>query len=331
VAAKSLFSAALDISPAINPDRNAFAVNRAAGVTRAVVAPAAGGSIFAGEGAIADLGADFDAVTRARAFQFVELGERGAAKAGGSRAAALIQFRAMLREVADRAAGRSAFDDELLRAEDAAALQRVLAGEVPLLVHVENAHDILQVLALGRAYPRLRLVLVGASEGWRVAERIAAAKVPVIASALNDLPERFETLAATQSNIGRMKQAGVTVAIGMIDDEDSHQLRYSLQYAGNLVAIQKIPGAAGLSWNEAFAAITGMPARIMGMDNELGYLKAGRRGDVVIWDGDPLELSSAPVTVMIDGVEQPLDNRQTRLRERYRHAPDGPLPKAYGY
>lgn len=317
-APRSGFGAALDIIPAIDPDRQPVAVNRAAGVTRAVVAPGAGAGVFAGEGAIIDLGADFDPVTVPRAFQFAELGERGAANAGGSRAAALLQFRAMLREAVDYAAGRGAFDDELLRAEDARALNRVISGETRLLVHVEKAADIIQVLALRSDYPKLKLVLVGAAEGWRVAYRIAAADVPVIASALTDLPERFETTAATQSNIGRMTRAGVIVGIGMIDDDDGHQLRYALQYAGNLVALQRVPGATGLRWGEAFAAISGVPAKIMGLGGTLGTLTPGARADVVIWDGDPLELSSAPLRVFIDGVEQPLETRQAQLRERYR-------------
>jgi imidazolonepropionase-like amidohydrolase len=276
-----------------------------------------------------DLGSDSDAVTKARVFQFVELGENGAAAAGGSRSSSHLLFRAMLREAQDYATGRNAFDDELLRAEDAKALQAVLRGEQRLLVRVEAANDILRVLELKRDYPAIKMVLVGVSEGWRVADRIAAAGVPVIASALNDLPATFELLGATQSNIGRMKDAGVKVSIGMIDDRDSHQLRYTTQYAGNLVSLQKVPRATGLSWDEAFAAISSGPAEAIGMGDRIGSLKAGRVGDVVVWDGDPLELSSAPVAVFVDGVEQPLGNRQNRLRDRYRTPQEGSLPKAY--
>lgn len=326
---KSGFSAAIDVAPAIDPFRSPIAVNRSAGVTRAVVAPEAAGNIFAGQGAVMDLGSDSDAVTKARVFQFVELGENGAAAAGGSRSSSHLLFRAMLREAQDYATGRNAFDDELLRAEDAKALQAVLRGEQRLLVRVEAANDILRVLELKRDYPVIKMVLVGVSEGWRVADRIAAAGVPVIASALNDLPATFELLGATQSNIGRMKDAGVKVSIGMIDDRDSHQLRYTTQYAGNLVSLQKVPRATGLSWDEAFAAISSGPAEAIGMGDKIGSLKAGRVGDVVVWDGDPLELSSAPVAVFVDGVEQPLGNRQNRLRDRYRTPQEGSLPKAY--
>ena len=326
---KSGFSAAIDVAPAIDPFRSPFAVNRAAGVTRAVVAPEAAESIFAGQGAIADLGADSSPVTKARAFQFAEFGEDGAALSGGSRAGAHLHFRAMLREAQDYASGRGNFDDELLKAEDAKALLNVLRGETRLLIHVEGANDMLRLIELKRDFPSVKMVFVGASEGWRIAPQLVEAGVPVIASALNDLPVTFEMLGATQSNIGRMKDAGVQVAIGMINDRDSHQLRYTTQYAGNIVSLQFVPGATGLTWDEAFAAISSVPADIMGVGDRFGSLKAGKAADVVIWDGDPLELSSAATTVFIDGVEQPLTNRQNRLRDRYARPTEGDLPKAY--
>ncbi len=326
---KSGFSAAIDIAPAIDPFRSPFAVNRAAGVTRAVVAPEASDNIFAGQGAIADLGVDTNAVAKARAFQFAEFGEEGAANAGGSRAGTHLHFRAMLREAQDYAAGRGTFDDELLKAEDAKALLAVLRGETRLLIHVEGANDMLRLMELKREFPAIKMVFVGATEGWRVAPQLAQAGIPVIASALNDLPASFEMLGATQSNIGRMKAAGVRVAIGMINDRDSHQLRYTTQYAGNLVSLERVPGATGLSWDEAFASISSVPADIMGVGDRYGSLKSGKAADVVVWDGDPLELSSAATTVIIDGIEQPLANRQARLRDRYARPTEGDLPKAY--
>jgi imidazolonepropionase-like amidohydrolase len=204
-----------------------------------------------------------------------------------------------------------------------------LQGQQLLLVHVERAKDILNVLSLRREFPRLKIALVGVTEGWTIADRIADSGVWVIASALNDLPASFEMLAATQSNIGRMRAAGVKVAIGMIDDNDTRNQRNQRQYAGNLVALGKVPGAAGLSWGEAFAMISSRPAEAVGLGGEIGSLASGRRGDVVIWSGDPLELSSAPEAVWIDGVRQSLDNHQTKLRDRYRSLERKTLPEAY--
>jgi imidazolonepropionase-like amidohydrolase len=361
------FSAAIDVAPGVNPTYSTIAINRADGVTRALVAPDVAKNIFAGQGAVIDLGADLEPITRARSFQFVELGEAGAGSAGGSRPSAFILFRNALREAnelrrfsspirssPDRQRVPDPFEpileqpvvrnpnesreygpdarrseDVLLTRFDAAAVVPVLQGRQPLLVHVERARDILNVLGLKRDYPSLRIVLVGATEGWMVADRIAAARVPVIASALNDLPSSFEKIAATQSNVGRMAGAGVHVAIGMINEDETRNLFNQRQYAGNLVALNDVPGATGVPWGEALAMVTSRAAEAIGMGREIGSLAPGRRADVVIWSDDPLQVTSHAEMVLIDGVQQPLETRQTKLRDRYRDLERGVLPEAY--
>lgn len=326
--ANAQFSASLDVAPAINADVSAISVSRAAGVTRAIVSPDASNAIWGGQGAVIDMGADLSPVTKARAFQFVEFGEAGAQRAGGARTGLIANFKTALAEARD--AARGVFrEDAFLKRQDALALVPVVNGQMRLLIHVESAPDILAVLDLKRDNAGLNVVLVGATEGWRVARQIAVSGTPVIASALNDLPASFEQIAATQSNVGRMKAAGVTVAIGMIDDNDTRQAQHSMQYAGNLVALTRVPGATGLTWSDAFAAITSKPAEVVGMGADIGSLRAGRRGDVVIWDGDPLEVTSGVTAVWIDGVRQPIETRQTKLRDRYADPKEGALPNAY--
>ncbi|MYL99619.1 amidohydrolase family protein [Novosphingobium sp. FGD1] len=329
---KSPFNAALDVVPALNPASEHIGVSREGGVTRASVTPFNAESIFAGQGALVDLGADPAMVVKGRAFQYVELGESGGRLAGGSRVAAHAALRNALREAREAVAlqpGAQRQGDVLLTREDALALGRVIDGTQALYVGVERAADIRSVLALRAEFPKLDLVLVGATEGWLVASEIAAAQVPVITNPMHDLPASFEMLAATMSNVGRMKKAGVKVAIGMFAGSD--QPRYAPQQAGNLVALGRIQGATGLSWGEALAAITSVPAEISGLGGKAGILAPGAAGDVVLWDGDPLELSSAPVAVWIDGVKQPLGNRQSRLRERYKDLDETYQPKAYAW
>ena len=325
------FSAALDVAPVINPSSQHILVHRASGITRAATVTLPSSSIFGGQGAVIDLGADPDAVTQARAFQVVALGEYGGRIAGGSRVATHTLLRAALREASANRTATSAdirSDDVLLTRFDAAALAPVARGEQPLYVYVERASDIRSTLALKREFPKLDLVLVGASEGWLVANEIAAAGVPVIADGLDDLPANFEELAATQSSIGRMVKAGVKVALNAAAMENPRNLN---QYAGNLVALTRVPGADGLSWGQAFAAITSVPASISGMGGKAGVLAPGAMGDLVIWDGDPLEVGSMPVRVYIDGIEQPLDSHQSRLRERYRDLDTSDQPKGYDW
>ena len=327
----SPFSAAIDVSAALDPADAAIQVDRVAGITRAVVSPAASKSIFGGQGAVIDLGARSEILTRTRAFQYVELGQPADRLAGGSRPAAYAFLREALAEASDfehpAAARAGQHWREVLPRADAAALGPVLEGQQPVLVHVDRASDILHVLALKESYPHLHLILLGASEGWRVASQIAASHVAVIAS-VGDLPNTFDSLAATESNVGRMTRAGVTVGLCT---EGVYLEIYLRQLAASLVAINREPGATGLPWGEAFATVTSRPAQALGLDKEIGSLRPGRRADVVIWDGDPLEAASGVVAVYIDGLPQPLDNHLTRLRERYRQPQPKLLPKAYAH
>ena len=332
----SPFSASLDASSSINPVSQHILVHRAAGITRAATSTTPSGSIFAGQGAIIDLDGDARPVMRARAFQMVDLGEGGAQLAGGSRPAAYALLSSALRE-AQALVGKPGIpqtteivkDDEVLLSRfDAEALVPVVTGAQKLYVGVERAADIRMVLALKADYPKLDLVLVGATEGWLVANEIAAAGVPVLANGLTDLPETFEQLGATQSNAGRLARAGVKVAINASSMQNPRRLQ---QVAGNLVALTRVPGASGMEWGKAFAAISSVPAEISGMGGKAGVLKAGALGDVVLWDGDPLEVGSVPTKVFIGGVEQSLESHQSGLRDRYRDLDESDLPKAYDW
>lgn len=335
-AGKSPFSAALDASKAINPTSQQILVHKVAGITRAGTSLRPSGSIFAGQGAIIDLDGDASPVTQPRAFQLVVLGEGGADAAGGSRPAAHALLRAALREAQALAAkpgipqttAIDKGDAVYLSRFDAEALVPVVTGKQKLYVEANRMADIRAVLALRQEFPKLDLVLVGATEGWLVASDIAAAGVPVIANGLTDLPESFEELGASQSNIGRMQRAGVKVAINAATMQNPRRLS---QVAGNLVALTRLPGAAGLTWGQAFAAISSVPAEIAGMGGKAGVLKAGALGDVVIWDGDPLELGTVPTRVYIGGVAQDLTNHQTRLRDRYKDLDESDRPKAYDW
>ncbi|MEZ5680857.1 MAG: amidohydrolase family protein [Erythrobacter sp.] len=324
----SHWGAALDVAPVINPSSQHILVHRRAGITRAATVTLPSDSIFGGQGSIIDLGADSQPVTKARAFQVVALGERGASISGGSRAATYVELAEALREAAAYANGRWDAESATLPRADAEALGAVISGSQPLYVGVERASDIRSVLRLKREMPKLDLVLVGASEGWLVASEIASAGVAVIADGLDDLPGSFEELASTQSNVGRMVKAGVRVAINASAMENPRNLN---QYAGNLVALTRIPGADGLSWGQAFATITSVPAQISGLGPQGGQLAPGAVADVVIWDGDPLEVGSVPTEVFIDGVRQPMENHQTRLRDRYRDLDESDQPKAYDW
>lgn len=306
-----LVAAAADAAQAFDPGVTAVAVTRMEGVTRAAIAPSGTASLFGGRGALVSLDGDPDSVFAPRAFMVVELGETGASRTGGSRAAVWPAFEAALRDAREYPGRyRSGQGGAVLNELDAAALQPFARGQGLILVHVESAADIRRVIAFGRANPGLRLAIHGGAEAWQVASELARAGIAVIVDPLSNLPDRFERLSARADNAALLHAAGVKIAIAPAPGTvDAHQARLVLQLAGNAVA-------NGLPWDAAFAAISRAPAEIFGAAR-LGRLERNYLADVVIWDGDPLEVQSAPTAVFIAGDEQPLVSRQTRLRDRY--------------
>lgn len=323
------FGAAFDVAQAINPRSVLFPVNRIAGVTRAMAAPAvgAGSHVIAGRGAIIDLGATEGFIHKDPAAMFAALGETGARLAGGSRAAALLQLREALQDARDYADNRSAWEQNRRRAYapsrlDLEALQPVLRGDEPLVAKVNRASDIEAALRLAREFG-LKLIVSGGSEAWMVADQLAAARVPVLLNPLENLPDHFETLGATLENAARLQRAGVLIAFAT---GDTHNARNVTQAAGNAVA-------NGLPHGAALAALMLNPAKIYGVDDRLGSLAPGKTADVVVWSGDPLELSTVADAVFIAGNPIPMESRQTLLRDRYLQQlrGQGALPAGYAH
>jgi imidazolonepropionase-like amidohydrolase len=312
-AEKSEFSVALNGVDGFNPKAEAIAITKIEGMTRIAVSTGPGENIFSGSGFIADTSGNIvDSISRDHAFVMVQMGERGARIAGGSRPAAWAYLRNALDEARRYRPGR-ARKDALLNGPDAMALKPVAEGRMPLLVFVNRASDLMTLIRLHEAQPKLDLVAVGATEGWMVADELANAGIPVILEPQNNLPSSFESLGATMTNAARLQKAGVTIAIAQLGE--AFNARLAPQQAGDAVA-------NGLSWDAAFAAITSAPAQIFGLGDALGALQSGMTADVVVWDGDPLELMTSPDYVFIGGKAQSLSSRQTKLRDRYMNLKD---------
>jgi len=319
------FDAAFELAPAFNPNATNIPIARIEGVTRAMLPASSGHNIFGGIGAVVDLSGDMDTRVISGAAMSMSYGEAGARYAGGSRAAAMGYIVRALDE-ADRLVRRGTRSlpdrerDSVVSLIDAQALGPVVRGEMPLLVRVSRASDILQVLKLRERFENLRFVLQGAQEAWMVADQLAAAKVPVIINGMDNLPGDFESIAATLANGGRLANAGVDVIMVAVGGAGGNE-RLMPQAAGIAVA-------NGMSWDDAMASITINPARAFGIGDRFGSLESGKDADVVVWDGDPLELMSAPTAVFIRGEQVELSSRQTRLRDRYMEL-SGVTPQAY--
>lgn len=307
------FTAALDAADAFNPRSVLVPVNRVEGITRAIVFPArVSGRVISGRAAAVNLGDAGQPVDRRHVAVYALFGEAGASQAGGARTAALAQLREALAEARDYSRNKAAWEradrrDYRLNHYDLEALQPVLRGEAPLAVLAQQASDIAALLDLATAYD-VRLVIVGGAEAWLVADRLAAAGVPVVLDPLANLPERFEMRGARIDNAVQLAAAGVEIAFASLGGE-SHNARNLSQAAGVAVA-------HGLPWPAGLAALTAAPARIFGLES-VGQLQPGFAADVVIWDGDPLDVTSYPDAVFIKGRAIPMESRQTLLRDRY--------------
>lgn len=314
------FTAAFNVAPAINPRSTLIPINRIEGITRAVSAPwpGEGHSIISGQGVVIHLGSVENYIVKNPAAMFAVLGESGASLSGGSRAAALLKLREAFVDARDYAEHKDAFmqrerRDYSLNWLDLKALQPVLDGDLPLVVNVHRASDIVQALKLAEEFG-LQLVISGGAEAWMVRDKLAAARVPVILNPLQDLPSSFEKLGSTLQNAAALYAAGVKIAFST---GGSHNARNIKQGAGNAVAY-------GLPWHAALEALTINPAQIFGVANHYGRLAPGMDADVVIWSGDPLEVTSFADVVFIKGRQIPMESRQTKLLERYLELDDAP-------
>jgi imidazolonepropionase-like amidohydrolase len=203
-------------------------------------------------------------------------------------------------------------DFRLLTPTGREVLARYLNGG-RIAVRVERATDIRQVLAYLQKQGA-RPVVIGGAQAWRVAGPLAQAKVPVVLDPLVDLPDSFDQIGATLENAARLHQAGVRIAFTNLND-GTHNARKVRQAAGVAVA-------HGLPRDAALAALTSNPAEIFGVGAEFGRIAPGYVADLVLWSGDPLEVTTVAEQVWIDGRPQSMRSRQTELRDRYR--PDSP-------
>jgi hypothetical protein len=297
-----------DVTLAFNPQSAVIGVNRADGVTSAMVAPAAqaGAAVVSGQGAVARLDGRADAFAAQSRTLFADLGV-GAPASGVGRAAQFMLLDQAVREARPTPQMRDP-DFRLLTPAGREVLARYLNGG-RIVFAADRASDIRQVLAFAERHGA-RPVILGGAQAWQVAGLLAQAKVPVILDPLVNLPGSFDQLGASLENAARLHQAGVRIAFTYLND-GTHNARKVRQAAGVAVA-NGLPREAGL------AAITANPAEIFGLGAGQGRIAVGQVADLVLWSGDPLEVTTVAEQVWIDGRPQSMRSRQTELRDRYR-------------
>jgi imidazolonepropionase-like amidohydrolase len=304
--------ASFSVARAVNPDSVLYGVARAGGVTHALASPLPGSGVFAGQASVIRLDGGDRTLVAPDAAMIAVVGAWGGELAGGSRAAALQELDQAFTEAEiyqnSSALVRAGQASNLsLSRADLSALASFVASGRPLGVVANRSTDIRHAVAILRDRG-IAPVIIGGAEAWKVSDELAAADVPVLLDPLANIPDSYDTLGARIDNATLLHEAGVR--IGFMEPT-GHEVREIRQYAGNAVA-------HGLPREVALAAITRTPAAIWRVDDRIGQIAPGMAADLVIWTGDPLELTSWAETVIIDGAEIPHDSRQLRLQERYR-------------
>jgi len=186
-------------------------------------------------------------------------------------------------------------------------LSKAVSGELPLLIVVDAASDIQNAIKWVEG-KNIKVIFSGVAEGWRVADEIAKAGIPVITGPVQELPARqSDRYDAAYSNAGKMAKSGVKVALRTDDEENVRNLPFHAAFAA----------AYGLGKEDALKAITINPAEIFGIQDQYGSVEAGKRANLVISTGDPLETRSQIIHVFIDGYRIPMSNRHIRLYQEF--------------
>jgi imidazolonepropionase-like amidohydrolase len=307
-------AAAFNVLEGINPASTLIAVNRIEGVTTTLAVP--NGDLIWGQAALIDLDGNTIEAMRVRspAAMVADLSEGAKSAGGGSRAGVAQRLRRVFDdalEYARRGPNYQRAQNEQLGANsaDLQALLPVLRGQLPLIAVANRRSDIETALRLGREY-KLRLILAGAAEGWKLPGEIAAAGVPVLVEPLQNIPT-YDALGIRYENAALLTKGGVKVALLETATENTRNLR---QQAGNAVA-------TGMTWDQALRAVTLTPAEIFGVADRYGSLEAGKVANVVVWSGDPFEFSTRAEHVLVRGREISTPNRQRMLEERYKTLP----------
>jgi imidazolonepropionase-like amidohydrolase len=307
-------AAAFNVAEGINPASTLIPVTRVEGVTTTLAVP--GGDLIWGQAVLVDLdGTTIEAmVAKAEVAMVVDLSEGSKSAGGGSRAGVAQRLRRVFNDALEYSRRRTDYSRAQMQelsasAADLEALLPVLRGQVPLMAVANRRSDIETALRIAREF-KLRLILAGAAEGWEIADKIAAAGVPVLVQPMDNLPT-YDALGIRYENAGLLARAGVKVSLLETQTENSRNLR---QQAGNAVAY-------GMTWEQALRAVTLSPAEAFGVANQYGSLEAGKVANVVVWTGDPFEFSTGAEHVFIRGKEISLRSRQTDLLDRYRTLP----------
>jgi imidazolonepropionase-like amidohydrolase len=315
------FGESFDPEYALNANSTVIPIVRADGLTRAASLPTGSAAApFSGQATILVLNEGPDILDKPQAAVVAHIGGMVVNASGGSRAAAWQLVRAAL----DTASGKSAANSSAATTPlNTSALKPVLEGKTPLVIVASRESDLRQAVALVDAY-KIRIVLIGAEEGWRIAPLLASHHIDVVVDPYLDSPYYYDSIGTRLDNAAILDKAGVNVSFEGTFVHVTYNAGIVIREGAGLAV------ANGMSWDHALRALTSGPAATWGIGDHYGTLEPGKDADLVVWDGDPFEPMTNPITVVVKGKVVSLDNRQRMLERRYAPANvDSKIPAAY--
>jgi len=304
---------------AVNPNSVLIPVTRVSGVTTVLTVPQRG--LFPGTAALIDLHGytpqQMFAGFKGVAMNFPSSTRRGywdrrtdeEVKKDAEKA--MEELEGVWEKVAEYAAIDSAYQAGAGNAPEyypeMAALLPVFRGEAPVLIEVDASTDIEKAIEWVKEH-EVQAIFTGVAEGWRVADQLAEAEIPVITGPVLSTPSRAsDKYDRPYANAGMMHKAGVKVAIRTSDAENVRNLPYNAGFAATY----------GMGREAALRAVTLSPAEIFGLSDRMGSLEVGKAATLFVADGDPFETKTQVKHVFINGWLQPMDSRHIRLYEEF--------------
>jgi len=314
------FQPDLRAAVAVNPESELIPVTRANGVTTVVVRPV--GSVVGGQAGLINLAGWVPkemAVIEQLALHIEFPSETPVFRmdpsvAGMGRAVARKQREEKVKKLKDLFAEARRYDAGRKASPDSPIIPRLEAmlpyvrGEKPVIITAERKPEIVDAIKLADDL-KLKIILSGATDAWKVADELKKRDVPVIVGPVMSLPvDRDDPYDAPYANAAKLHKAGVRFCIRSTGSSNARNLPYEAAMAV----------AYGLPADEALKAVTLYPAQILGVADQLGSVDTGKRANLVLANGDLLQPSTQVLGLFIDGKPLEPTSKQTKLYEKYR-------------
>ena len=318
----NIYSIGFSIHDAFNPNSTLIPWNRANGITSAITLPRNTSSPIGGLGSFFVLNSNLNISSEP---DIVMIG-----RIGGSSSSSRAEMLSLMDDILAFAFSISSSDiktnqdiDALidssstadfleLKSRDIKALYKLVNKKLPIIIKSNRASDILKLIEMKKKYD-LNLIIMGAQEAALVSKQLAESKIPLIVNPINNIPNSFDELASNINLSSRLEDEGILLMFNASRDHNYHLIR---QGAGIAVA-------NGMSYGGAIRALTSNVATAFNIQDR-GTIKPGKVADLIVWEADPLEPSSMPEKVFINGIDMDLTTRSSRLTDRYTKNLDKP-------